>query len=358
MPKNPRNQKTSEGLYKRKGSDKWYADLGRDARGKRDRRSTGTTDKDKAKEQLEVWLLEENLKRISPEQFGRKEPYPFVLAVKEHAEYLRRKNLKAFLNSGRYRFKLLLLYFGQIACHDITKVEIQKFVNLRLDEGMSDGTVKRDVSVLRAILNRAYDNEYIDKRPRIPNLPSTPTSERILEVGEEIKLLAVAPPHLRDIILFALETGARKGEILKLDWSNVNLKTKRIKFVNTKNGKDRIIPMTQKCRDLLFTKQRQPKGPVFTFGGQGIKDIKSSYTTAKKKAKIEGLTFHDLRHTFASRFIMNGGAQQALMTILGHSSPAMTQRYTHLSEDYLADAIEVMNKAYKFETNDLINRIS
>lgn len=334
-----------QGLYKRKGSKNYYADLGRDSRGRRLRRSTGTSDEKEAKGKYELWVIEENLKRINPSKFMSKPEYPFALAVKAQAEHLKRKNERSFLSSDRYRLNILLGYFENIPCHKIDRREIQAFINKRSDDGVSEGTIKRDVTILSAILHRAYEDEFIDRKPRVPSLKGSKPSDRTLEFDEEERLLFHAPPHLKSIIIFALETGARKGEILSLDWRNVDLKKRRIKFVNTKNGKDRVIPMTNACYDLLYNQDRHLAGPVFGVNGRAIKDIKTSYQTAKRKAGIDGLTFHHLRHTFASRFISKGGQQQALMTILGHSSSAMTQKYTHLSVDYLADAMAIMNEA-------------
>jgi len=310
------------------------------------RRSTGTADLQKAQAKYELWAFEENLKRINPSKFVDKPPYPFPMAIKAQAEWLIEKNEQAFLSSGRYRLRTLLTYFGNSSCNNIGTREINTFIRHRSSAGLSKGTIKRDVSVLSAVLNRAYENEFIDNKPRIPTLKGSEPTDRILSTSEEEKLLESAPIHLKEIIVFALETGARKSEILSLDWRNVDLKNQRITFIKTKSGKNRIIPMTIKCHNLLLNKDRHIVGPVFGINGIAIKDIKSSYSTAKKKAGIKDLTFHDLRHTFASRFIMRGGHQQALMTMLGHSSSAMTQRYTHLSADYLAEAMKVMNDTH------------
>jgi len=348
MPKNKKAKSKTKGLYKRSGSDFFYADLGRDTRGHRMRRSTGTADLQRAQEKYELWLFEENLKRINPSKFAEKVPYPFPMAVKAQAEWLIEKNEQAFLRSGRYRLRTLLEYFADMSCHKIGMREINAFIRKRSGEGLSKGTIKRDISVLSAVLNRAYENEFIDNKPRFPSLKGSEPTDRILSKAEEKRLLEHAPTHLKEIIVFALETGARKSEILSLDWRNVDIKNRRIKFVKTKNGKNRIIPMTNRCYHLLSNKDRHIAGAVFGFDGIPIKDIKSSYGTAKTKAGISGLTFHDLRHTFASRFIMRGGPQQALMTMLGHSSPAMTQRYTHLSADYLSEAMKVMNSENRF----------
>jgi len=352
MPKTNSAIKKSKGLYKRKGFDNYYADLGRDNRGHRIRRSTGTSDRQKAQKKYDFWVLEESIKRLNPSKFASKEPYPFSMAASAYAEYLKRKNAHNFKQSSRYLLKIAKEEFGDIPCDEIGTRHIQSFIDKRVDAGLSAGTVKRDVSILSAILHKAYNDEYIDRKPRIPSVKVSTRSRRILEPDEETRLLHFAPNHLKAIIIFALETGARKGEILSLNWKNVDLSAKRIKFIRTKNGKDRVMPMTDKCYDLLNTIDRHIAAPVFSFNGHEVKDIKSSYKTAKQKAGIRGLTFHDLRHTFASRFIMRGGQQQALMKMLGHSSPSMTQRYTHLSHNYLADAMSVMNKStpdYKHE---------
>jgi integrase len=173
--------------------------------------------------------------------------------------------------------------------------------------------------------------------------------ERILTPEEEERLLACSPPHLRSIIIAALNTGMRKGEILSLRWGNVDLENNVItlEYTNTKSKKARRIPINSKLRKLLLEQKLKSGGNENAFlnsEGNPYKrhdSMKGAFERACKRANISGLRFHDLRHTAATRMIESDVHIEKVSKILGHSTIQMTMRYAH-PEDSLKEAVETL----------------
>jgi integrase len=132
--------------------------------------------------------------------------------------------------------------------------------------------------------------------------------------------------YLREIIIVALNTGMRRGEILSLRWSQVDFMRDLIFVTQTKSGKDRVIPMNEAVRNALLSLSREGER-VFQ-----VDWIKKAWMGALKEAKIEDFTFHDLRHTAATRLADAGADAFTIASILGHSTIQMSARYTHDTE--------------------------
>jgi len=161
---------------------------------------------------------------------------------------------------------------------------------------------------------------------------------------EEVKaLLDVCSGHLRPIVIAALNTGMRKSEILNLKWSEVDLIRRKIYIRNTKSGKPRDIDINQWLADTLLEFPRHPSSPYLFCDKKGkpYGSIRRSFETARRKAGIEDLRFHDLRHNLASHLAMAGVGSETLQKILGHQDYRMTRRYIHLSPAHKKAAMEL-----------------
>jgi integrase len=175
--------------------------------------------------------------------------------------------------------------------------------------------------------------------------------------GERTRLLKACKqsnnPHLHPIVVLALSTGMRQGEILNLRWPDVDLNNGRIILHETKNGERRVVPLLGHALDLLKAKDkakrdakvrrintdllfpgRNPKKPVF---------IRAPWLEAVKAAGIEDLKFHDLRHSAASYMLMSGASLGEIAELLGHKTLQMVKRYSHLSESHAAGVVARMN---------------
>jgi len=153
-------------------------------------------------------------------------------------------------------------------------------------------------------------------------------------------------PALRLYIVAALHTGARRAELVRLGWADVDMKRKTITFRETKNGRDRTVPMTGTLRSELQDLPRplDTTEPVLPRYGHP-RVLTRSFTRLVRRLGLVGLTFHDLRHDAASTLTMAGVSQRAVMEILGHRDPRMTVRYQHLAPGHLADAMQSLDRA-------------
>jgi integrase len=157
-------------------------------------------------------------------------------------------------------------------------------------------------------------------------------------------LLACCSPSLTPIVLTALHTGFRTSELLSLTWADVDFRRRAItvRAGYAKNGESRSVPMNNRLRTALKLARisRAEDGPVFcTPQGAPYRNFRTAFERAVHKAGIVDFTFHDLRHTFASRLVMAGVDLPTVQALLGHKTIAMTLRYTHLSSDHKQRAV-------------------
>lgn len=218
----------------------------------------------------------------------------------------------------------------------------------------SPSTVNRYLSSFSKVLNVAVNEwEWLKENPmkRITKPKEGRGRDRFLSIDEKRRLLescqASTNPYLYSIVVLALELAMRYGEITKLRWKDIDFEGGLITLRETKNGEDRILPLTNKSveilkqmiqtesneNELLFKSRRQPKS-------EKTIDIRKSFAKATKLAEIENFRFHDLRHTAASYLAMNGATQGELMAILGHKTPTMTKRYAHYSQQHIRKLME------------------
>ncbi len=158
--------------------------------------------------------------------------------------------------------------------------------------------------------------------------------------------------HLAPIVITALQTGMRRGEILRLKWDNVDFKNGYIYVEDSKNKTSRLIPMSQTLRQTLSNLPRHLSSPYVFWhdNGKPYDDIKHSFNKVLKRAGIKVFTFHDLRHTFASHLVMNGVDLMTVKELLGHKDIKMTMRYSHLSPDHKRVAVKRIEAVLRRET--------
>lgn len=254
------------------------------------------------------------------------------------------KPTKKSWKTDKVRLKKLKKYFKETDLRQITPMEIERFRSLLLVKGQQKSTTNRSLALLKRMFNLAIEEGYAEVNPaRKVKMFSEADNlkERILTEGEERLLLVSCCEHMKDIVTFALNTGMRLGEILNLKWANVDMKSGTIKVEFTKSGKTRIVPVNQTLREMLARPRK--RGEVYVFTNPDSKDrfreTKRSFKTGCRRAGIEGLRFHDLRHTFASRLVQNHVDVGTVRKLLGHSTLLITQRYIHSDETTLRSAV-------------------
>ena len=201
------------------------------------------------------------------------------------------------------------------------------------------------------MLNRASDWGVTDQSPMkgIKFLPENNARLRYLSLKECDRLIqACKAPHLRAIVTIALHTGMRSGEIRSLQWRDLDFDTGFLIVRDSKNGEARHVPMDSTVIAILRNWPRTT-GSEFTFNnnaGKRLGWVQHGWRKALGRAGLTDLHFHDLRHTFASQWMMAGGDLYVLKSILGHKSIAMTQRYAHLSPAYKKAMVERMEQIW------------
>ena len=174
---------------------------------------------------------------------------------------------------------------------------------------------------------------------------------RFLSEEEETSLLHACGPNLRAIVVTALNTGFRRGELLSLTWSDVDFVRGLItvQAAYAKNGERRTIPINEEVRRLLRDLKGNAENADKVFlnsNGEAYKLVSTVFDEAVERAKITDFHFHDLRHTFASRLIMASNDLRTVQVLMGHKTINMTLRYSHLSPDHLR-AVESLNSGKK-----------
>lgn len=155
-------------------------------------------------------------------------------------------------------------------------------------------------------------------------------------------------PFLYLVVVLALSTGMRQGEIMHLSWVDIDLRKGRIVLNQTKNGERRVVPIAGLALNLL--KQHEQSRRINTyllFPSEKVHkpmDLRFPWEKALKEAQIEDFRFHDLRHSTASYLAMNGASLAEIADILGHKTLQMVKRYAHLSEAHTANVVADMNE--------------
>jgi integrase len=221
-----------------------------------------------------------------------------------------------------------------------------------------DASVNREMSCLHHLFAKAVEWDMMEKSPfehkKSLILKENNKRLRFLNDDEISSLLAACSPHLKAIVSCAILTGMRRGEILSLKWDQI--RAGFIYLEKTKTNEARQIPVSD-ALEAVFKEIRRKDGlryeHVFTFRQDRIQDnVKKAFAAAVKKSGIVDFHFHDLRHTFASQVLLNGGTLHDLRELLGHKSMSMTLRYSHLTQESKRKAVNLLGKLTAFGAGD------
>lgn len=335
-------------LYKRSESKIWWVSF--NVKGVRKRVSTGTTNRKKA-ELIQAKILAE----VQDEKWFEKERAKSItfrqLAEKYISRYRRIRD--------EYTLKHLLRYFGAMTLSEITAENVENYV---LDRDESEkrpapATIYQEFSLGRRMFNVARKrwkwttanpfadvefSELLEIRNR---------RDRWLKGDEEARLLAHADSQdLKDAVVFALQTGCRRGEILSVDWSrNIDFKRRLVTVQSSKKGMLKAVPMSDSLYRMLVlrAKVQHISGKVFAMTAHGLRH---AFEKCIKNAGIENFRFHDLRHTFATRLVQNGVDIYRVKELMGHTSVKTTERYAHHYPESLRSSVKVLDSCHDLVT--------
>jgi integrase len=260
-----------------------------------------------------------------------------------------------FLASGSvrphhvYHLKFLLPFFADTAVPRVTKSLTDEFRRRRQSgTSIKDATVNRDLSVLRHILYWGVDEQLLLANPlaRLKMARERRIRRQVLSVTEEILLLAAAKDHLRAMIIAALDTGMRRGEITSQRWEDIDF-SRKLLFVTrskTPEGEAREIPLTERLHEHLL-ENRKDTGLVVNFRNRPVHIVKRTWKTALKNGGLRHIRFHDLRHTFNTRLMEAGVLQEIRMALMGHSAGSKVHAtYTHIELPAKREAIRKLEQ--------------
>ncbi|WP_043350477.1 tyrosine-type recombinase/integrase [Cupriavidus basilensis] len=242
---------------------------------------------------------------------------------------------------GRFKQQDLVKY----SLLAITPQMIASWRDARLKE-VSPGTVLRELQLLGHVFSVAI-REWAIALPANPvSLVSKPSAgkprDRVLTPTQREALVGSCGqcqnPWIKPVVVFALETAARRGEILALNWKDVDLNHNTAGLKITRTGQPRIVPLSPPCASMLASLPRSVSGPVFPVS---VEALKQAYERAVGRAGIHDFTFHDLRHDALTRLAGQGFSVLELRAISGHATANMLQRYVSIDARELARKLAV-----------------
>ncbi len=298
------------------------------------------------------------------------------------------KHQASFKNGKRTFIENFRSHFGEGSLlSNIRYVHLESYRNQLRRKPTHFGTIRTDASInremacLHHLFVKAVEWDMMEQnqfeKGKCLLLKENNKRLRYLSQEEINSLLKACKGHIRDIVECALNTGMRRGEILTLKWSQI--KGGFIYLQKTKTNNARQIPINEGLECLFEEIKKRQESPkknvigidrkpvkqqsfnteyVFNYNGKHVSEVKRSFKKALQVAGIDDFRFHDLRHTFASHFIMRGGTIKELQEILGHKNISMTMRYAHLSQEHKKKAVNLLNGLTRSVKSDMSQNVT
>ena len=334
----------AKGIYRR-GKTYWVCYTALD--GKIIRESSGS---DKFKD-AETLLI----KRRNAVKEGRQ---PEIKRIGHHyfrelaQEYMKWSERQRAFKQKRLVVNQLTKRFGDCPLRRMDTRTLEQYQSERIKRGNKPATINRHITILKHMFTKAVDWNMVEedslKRVRKAKLlEECNTRLRYLSKEDCQTLISVCDIHLKPIVIMALNTGMRKGEILSLKWDNVDLRHGFLLLDRTKNGERREIPINETLKAILTgLVRRLDIQYVFHHPATGnpFGNVQRSFNSALRRAKILDFRFHDLRHTFASQMVMAGIDLTTVRELLGHKTLTMTLRYAHLAPSHKVKAVDILDR--------------
>lgn len=259
----------------------------------------------------------------------------------------------------------LIPFFGKMPIERITVNDIERYKMKVLREGVARKTVNNRLTVFRTCVSTAYEwLELEGTPPKVTRLNCPPPKTDYLSPDECVLLLSCTDGIVREMMLTAMRTGMRQGEIRGLQWASIDWQDESItvrhslcdytkELGSPKGNRERYIPMDADVYEMLF-KRKKNTGYVFLnrggkpFGSEHLGDLLADVC---KKAGLRKIGWHILRHTFASHLAMGGAPLGSVQMLLGHTAIATTMRYAHLAQSTLRTAIGLLSPKRALDLN-------
>jgi len=275
---------------------------------------------------------------------------------KEYINYVSNVKEKRSWKKDKHSLEQLIKFFGDRKLTQITPEDIDAYKVKKLNEGYKGASINRHLACLKHLYNLAIRwNRYFGVNPvtKVDFFQESEPEIRVMSLEEEKLLLENSVPVMRDFITIGLNTGMRKMEILSLKWEYIDLDKGIITLpqTNTKAKKKRPIPINSILRSLILHRKLLTGASRFVFPSDKSKNghltwIGKSFSRSVNRAKIEGITIHSLRDTFATRLFEAGENIVTVSKILGHSDVNLTiKRYINV-DNAMKGAVEKLVNLY------------
>jgi integrase len=332
-------------LYQRGKS--WYYDF--KYRGERYTGCIGAVSKTVAKEILAKKKAEAVEGRY---ELPSKKPTPTLEEfAKEYFAYYRANRRPSSTKRHETSYRAMHPTFGHVRLADITPLALERYKRQRKEDGVVEATINHELAFLKNVFTKAVDwgktGENPVKKVRLYREDNSRT--RFLTDEEEERLLACCKPQLQPLVITALHTGFRASELRSLTWNDIDFRrrTVTVRAGYVKNGESRTVPMNEVLTTTLkAVKLVNADGEKVFCSRRGTpyRSFRTAFERAVRLAGLADFTFHDLRHTFASRLVMAGVDLPTVKELLGHKDISMTMRYAHLSNTHKEAAVKKLEK--------------
>ena len=280
------------------------------------------------------------------EELSRDRQQPVTIAdlSMEYLEYCQVRNRCPDFKERKV--KTIVSMLGSISVADFTRADANQFMKVHA-RSRSPATVNRSLAVLKHMFTFALQQGFIETHPlvRFALLPEPQKALRVLALEEERRLVDCVvryDPGVGAYVAVLGETGIRKSEGLRLQWSDVDFGNRLLSVGETKNGKARYIPLTDYAIEWLGGSVRMIGNPrVFLQpNGKPWRDPRGPFKSGARDADLEWVKgFHDLRHFRATQWVKHGVDLRTVKELLGHSSIETTMRYAHFAPNHAARSV-------------------
>lgn len=329
-------------VYK-KGNN-WYIDYY--VNGQRKRKKIGPSKK------LALQVLEDVHVKIAKEEYlgvYEEKKALFEDFTKHYLDYSKANKALSTYQRDQISVDHLVSFFKGKHLFEVAPEMIEKYKATRLEK-VKPSPINRELACLKHMYTKAIAWGYVKINPAksVKLFKEPPGRLRYLKPDEVENLLKACPKHIRPVVVTALNTGMRRGEIFNLKWKHVDLDNRKLTVANSKNNESRVIPINQTLHQELSVLFDNNKGEYVFLGrdSQPTKDIRTGFSAALKKAGIEDFRFHDIRHTFGSHLVMEGVNLRTVQQLMGHKDIQMTMRYSHLSHEHVQEAVEKLDRLW------------
>ncbi len=338
-------RKQIPGLFRRGGI--WHID--KRIQGRRICQSTGSASLAEAEQYLARLMEETRQAQI----YGVRPSRTFEQAA---AKFVIENQHKRSIDDDAGRLKGLMPWIGQLPLDKVHMGSLQPWIEHRRKEGVSAGTINHGLQIVRRIVNLAA-GEWVDDQgltwlqapPKIKLLPNTGKRQPYpLSWEEQTRLFRELPTHLEEMALFAVNTGCRDAEICGLRWEyevevpELETSVFIIPGNGVKNGDDRLVVLNRVAASVVNARRgRHPSTSSPMMERRIVRMLNSAWKKARRRAGLEGVRVHDLKHTFGRRLRAAGVSFEDRQDLLGHRSGKIT---THYSAAELGKLIEAANR--------------